>query len=58
MLILVLLWAIVLVCLGFSIFFYMRYKTTRRKTYFVFSLLLIGLFLMLIQVAIKYVIPV
>lgn len=52
MLIVVLLWIIGLVCLGFSIFFYKKYKATRKTTNFVFLLLLIVLSLMLLQAAI------
>lgn len=58
MLIVILLWVIALVCLGFSIFFYKKYKSTTERKYLVLFLLLVVLFLMSIQVAIKYVIPV
>lgn len=48
---------VALVCLGFSIFFYKKYKATRKITFLIYFFLLIGLFLTLFQVGIKYVSP-
>lgn len=46
-------WVIILVFSGFSIYFFKKYKSTTRKIYLFFFMLIIGLSLILIQVEIK-----
>lgn len=57
MLISISLLVIALVCLGFSIFFYKKYKATKEIKFLIIFLLLIGLFLTFLQAGIKYTSP-